>query len=69
MDNIRFRVIGVTLDRRADWQLRHYRAMVAAADQKAADERLEREFAERVRINELRRALAQSINTRLALAG
>lgn len=68
MNNIRFNVIGISKDRRADWQLRHYRAMVAAAEQKAADEQLEREFAERVRRNELGRVLSHSINT-LALAG
>ena len=67
--NIYFRVIGITKDRRADWQLRHYRAMVAAADQKAADEELEREFAERVRKNEIRRALSHSIINFPAMTG
>ena len=67
--NIRFHVINVTKDRRADWQLRHYRAMVAAADQKAADEEIEREFQERVRKNELRRALSHSIINLPAMTG
>lgn len=69
--SIRFHVIGITRDRRADWQLRHYRAMVAAAaaDQKAADEEILREFQERVRKNELRRVLSHSIINLPAMTG
>lgn len=58
---IRFHVINVTRDRRTDWQLKHYHAMLAAAEQKAIDERIQRDFDERVRKNELRRALSHAV--------
>lgn len=59
-----FRVIEITRDRRSPAQQKAIAAAYLAYEQKQEDERLEREFQERVRRNELRRALARK-NTEL----